>query len=398
MKIKESTQTGKSAYAVGKELGISKNTARKYMQPQFSPPVKIGLVSKLDPFKPLLHGLMADGIYNCVVLLERLSEAGYDGGISILKDYVHPFRPPKKLPAVRRYETPPGKQAQMDWGICQYTDVRGAAHKVPVFVMVLGSSRAKYIEFTSRCDLASLERCMVNAFTHFGGVPERVLTDNMKTVITGRESGKPIWNTAFEAFSVDMGFVPKVCAPRRPQTKGKVERLVSYVKDNFVPGRRFEDLNDLNRQAIQWCRERDLKVHGTTGKVPAEELSKEQLLSLPAQNVIDKYRWESRTVTRDGFVSFDGIRYGVPWQYSGRQVQVRLCSGHIEIYLDSILIARHEAKYSGGRIVWLSGQYFGLSEKGGMPLPRPSALQTSPQVEVRDLSEYDFIFEVASNG
>ncbi len=394
MKIKESAGAGKSAYAIGKELGISKNTAQKYMQPGVSPPGKIDRPSKLDAYKPLLHELMADGIYNCVVLLERLQEAGYDGGISILKDYVHPFRPPKKLPAVRRYETAPGKQAQMDWGICHYTDTGGTAHKVPVFVMVLGHSRAKYIEFTSRCDLVSLERCMVNAFAYFGGVPEKMLTDNMKTVIIGRDGGKPIWNTAFEDFSVDMGFMPKVCAPRRPQTKGKVERLVDYVKDNFLPGRRFEDLNDLNRQALQWCRKHDGKVHGTTGRIPSIELS----VSLPPQEVMDKYRWETRSVTRDGLVSFDGIRYGVPWQYSGRQVQVRLCAGYVEIHQDNTLIARHEAKYSGGRIVWLTGQYAGLGEKGGIPLPNSFAKQHPPQVEARDLGEYDRLFQVASNG
>lgn len=398
MKIKESAQAGKSAYAISKELGIAKNTARKYMQPGVPSAVKTDRPSKLDPYRTLLHELMAAGIYNCVVLCERLKEDGYDGGISILKDYVHPFRPPKRLPAVQRYETAPGKQAQMDWGICHYSDVSGTMHKVPVFVMVLGSSRAKYIEFTSRCDLASLERCLVNAFRHFGGVPEKVLTDNMKTVISGRENGKPIWNSAFADFAVEMGFIPKVCAPRRPQTKGKVERLVAYVKNNFLPGRQFVDLLDLNQQAIQWCRETDLKVHGTTGKIPAEQLAQEPLLALPAKEVMDKYRWESRTVTRDGFVSFDGIRYGVPWQYSGRQVQVRLCAGHVEIHLDHTLIAKHVARYSGGRIVWLPGQYCGLSEKSGIPQPHSAGKRVAPQVEVRDLSEYDLIFEVASHG
>ena len=172
MKIKESAQAGKSAYAIGKELGISKNTARKYMQHPATAPKKAERISKLEPYKAQLHELMAEGIYNCVVLMERLRECGYDGGISIIKDYVHPFRPAKRIPAVRRYETAAGKQAQMDWGICHYTDVKGKAHKVPVFVMVLGHSRTKYVEFTSRCDLASLERCMVNAFTYFGGIPE----------------------------------------------------------------------------------------------------------------------------------------------------------------------------------------------------------------------------------
>jgi transposase len=154
------------------------------------------------------------------------------------------------LPAVRRYETPPGKQAQMDWGICHYQDAQGSLHKVPTFVIILGNSRMKYVEFTSRCDLNSLHRCIVNAFAYYGGMPQEILTDNMKTVVTGREAGKPIWNTRFADFAADIGFTPKVCRVRSPQTKGKVERLVRYVKENFLPGRRFEDLDDLNRQVV----------------------------------------------------------------------------------------------------------------------------------------------------
>ena len=154
--IRENAQRGKSAYAIGKEHGISKNTARKYMERQCEPPPKIDRFSRLDNFKPMLHVLMSQGIFNCVVLLERLKDASYDGGITILKEYVHPFRPAKALPAARRFETPSGKQAQMDWGICQYTDGGGALHKVPAFVMILGASRVKYVEFASRCDLNSL--------------------------------------------------------------------------------------------------------------------------------------------------------------------------------------------------------------------------------------------------
>ena len=396
--IREKVQDGKSAYAIGKELGISKNTAVKYMQRQDDAPAKIDRPSKLDEYKPLLHKLMSSGIFNCVVLLERLQVAGYDGGISILKDYVHKHRPAKCAPAVQRFETLSGKQAQMDWGICQYEDSRGLLHKVPAFVMILGHSRAKYVEFTIRCDLSSLERCMVNAFTYFGGVPETVLTDNMKTVVVGRECGKPIWNTQFADFAVDMGFTPKVCRVRSPQTKGKVERLVHYVKDNFFPGRYFEDLGDLNRQAIDWCRSVDRKTHGTTGEVPMLALKNEKLFALPPQAVLGKYRWETRVVTREGLVSFDGIRYGVPWQYSGKEVRVRLRDGNVEIYLGEVQIAEHEAKYSGGRIVWLTGQYAGLAERKGVAMPLPCAHLMDTSVEVRNLSVYDELLEVASNG
>ena len=396
--IREKAEGGKSAYAIGKELGISKNTAHKYIERKEEAPVKNDRFSKLDAYKPLLHELMNQGIFNCVALLERLRDAGYSGGITILKEYVHPYRPARALPAVRRYETPAGKQAQMDWGICHYTDSGGTLHKVPAFVMILGKSRVKYVEFTSRCDLNSLERCIVNAFSYFGGMPKEVLTDNMKTVVTGREAGKPVWNTRFADFAAELGFVPKVCRVRSPQTKGKVERLVRYVKDNFLPGRRFEDLEDLNRQALSWCRQADGKVHHTTGKIPLQELINEGLRELPPRETLDKYRWETRSVTRDGMISFDGVRYGVPWQYSGKEVRARLCAGSLEIYYGEALLAKHKAQYRSGNVVFLRGQYSGLAERNGIPVPFPCAKKQGGAVEVRELSVYDQLLGGVSHG
>ena len=239
---------------------------------------------------------------------------------------------------------------------------------------------------------------MLNAFCYFGGIPKEVLTDNMKTVVVGREGGKVIWNTQFEEFAVDMGFIPKVCRVRRPQTKGKVERLVHYVKDNFFPGRCFTDLEDLNRQALNWCRQADSKIHGTTGKIPLRELSAENLQELPPQEVLDRYRWELRRVTKEGLISFDGVRYGVPWQYSGKEVQVRLLRGEIEIYYGEVLIAKHTAQYSSGRIIWLPGQYQGLAEQGGIAVPRSVAQEQEIQVEIRNLDFYDRLLGGVSCG
>ena len=176
--IKQKAAQGKTAYAISQELGISKNTALRYMADDVPARPKYCRASKLEPFKPKIDALMEQGIFNCVVILEHLQAAGYDGGISILKEYVHPRRPPKAAPAVRRYETDDGRQAQMDWGICIYTDESNTSHKVPAFTMILGKSRAKYVEFASRCDLRSLMRCMMNAFLYYGGVPEEILTDN----------------------------------------------------------------------------------------------------------------------------------------------------------------------------------------------------------------------------
>lgn len=277
----------------------------------------------------------------------------------------------------------------MDWGICQFEDTDGKLHHIPAFVMVLSNSRAKYVESTSRCDLRSMERCMLNAFQYFGGVAREILTDNMKTVVDHREAGEVIRNPQFADFAAEIGFVPKVCKVRRPQTKGKVERLVRYIKGNFIPGRQFENLEDLNRQALQWCNHTDSRPHSTTGKIPLQELATEPLLPLPEQHIQDRYRWENRKVPREGLVSFDGIRYGVPWQYSGKEVQVRLHDEYVEIYYGETMLAKHQAKHGGSRILYLPGQYRGLTEKNGMAIPSRTAYKKALQVEERNLSFYD---------
>jgi len=392
--IREKVLEGKSAYAVSKELGFSKNTVKKYVDQKNTD--KHGYptrTSKLDPYKNEINKLMSNGVFNCVVILEHIAKLGYDGKITILKDYVAPFRPPKNIPAVKRYETLPGKQAQMDWGICQYTDVKGNIRKVSAFTMVLGNSRTRFLRFTKRCDLFSLERCIIEAFEYFGGVPETLLTDNMKTVALGREGGKVIWNTGFLDFCKDVGVIPKVCRIRRPQTKGKVERLVSYVKNNFMPGRSFVDIVDLNKQALEWCNKVNSKPLQITGKTAFEQLEEEKLLPLPNKVILDRYRYEARSVSRDGFVSYDGVRYGVPWEYSGRQVTVRAIKNKIEIFDGLQLIASHELVGSSGRMIFLEGQYRGLAEKHGLTFI-PGGREISQTVEERPLAMYEAILEV----
>lgn len=389
--IRERALEGKSAYAIAKETGLSKNTVKKYIAPSTVDIANLARnqPSKLDDYKDTIHTCIAAGIFNCQVIIERIQEKGYTGSLTILKDYVKPFRPPRNLPAVPRYETKPGKQAQMDYGICHYLDLDGQIHKVPAFIMIMGNSRAKYVEFVKRCDLYSLERCLVNAFEYFGGVPETILTDRMKTVVIGSEGSRTIWNTKFQEFAKDMGFVPKVCKARRPETKGKVERLVHYVKDNFLPGRTFTDLADLNLKAINWCRKVDSKVHSTTGFIPLKALKEEPLLPLPDENIRDRYRFETRKVSKDGFISYDGIKYGVPWQYAGRELRVRQCDGKFEAYDGTVLVSEHKALYKSGRISWLPSQYQGLVQKNGLPVLPSYGRQIPKEVEIRPLSVYD---------
>ncbi len=215
---------GKSISQIVRDTGMCRNTVKKYLREGPSTDKRVGSkrASKLDPYKEFINELLSSGIVNATVIFNRLVEKGYKGGISILKEYLKPLRPPRTTNevAVIRYETKPGQQAQMDWGICKYTDYQGRIRKLACFVMVLGFSRMRYIEFRRRCDQKSLLSCMVNAFQYFGGIPLNVLTDHMKTVVIHMDNKKAIWQETFEHFAAELGFVPKLCRVRRPVTKG----------------------------------------------------------------------------------------------------------------------------------------------------------------------------------
>jgi transposase len=384
---------GKSIREIARQTGYSRNTIRRYLRCVGIPEkqTRKSRGSKLDPFKPFLQERLQEGIYNCEVLFELLQEKGYTGGRTILKDYVKDFRPPRQVPAVLRYETKPGEYAQVDWGLCDYVDLDGTVRKVPVFVMVLGYSRATYIEFTKRCDIHSFLRCLIHAFEYFGGIPKVMLTDQMKTVVLGMgDDRKPRWHSLFADFAAAIGLVPKVCKVRRPETKGKVERGVQYVKYNFLPGKRFVDLQDLNQQALHWCERINRRIHGTTGERPIDRLREENLSSIPSADRWEKYLHEPRQVSRDGFVSYDGVRYGVPWRYSGREVTVREVNGWVEIWADGTCITRHQKVYRSRAMVFCENQYAGLTTAQGFAYPRSQARQiSSQQVEVRSLDVYD---------
>lgn len=385
---------GKSISEIARELGMSRATVRKYLKEGQIPDKRLGgkRGSKLDSYKPYIQELMDCGIYNSVVILERLEEKGFTGKLSILKEYLQPLRPPqvKEGPAVRRFESKPGCQVQMDWGICHYLNLHKRKCKVACFVMVLGYSRMRYIEFCQRCDLSSLLRCIVNAFEYFGGIPETLLTDHMKTVVNYSDSKETVWQEGFEHFASELGFVPKLCRVRRPQTKGKVERLVNYVKDNFMPGRKFTNLANLNSQAQNWMNKVNSQVHATTGECPCHLLKEEKLKPLPADGRHLAYRWVDRKVSQDGFVSYDGVKYGVNWRYSRTVLKVALLDGRILIMDDDGELIQEHAQWQRGRkYIFAKGQYDGLLLMEGQPKAKRYGQQISEvQVDVRDLNDY----------
>ena len=220
--IYEMKGAGRSVRGIARELGIARNTVRRYLNSPAAmrPKPRRQRSSKLDAYVAYVDRRLGEGLDNCVVLHRELRERGYDGGYSILKAYVSPRRH-RQPRATMRFETEPGEQAQVDWGSFSYVGADGRKHRLWAFVMVLGWSRAISVEFVRRADVASFMQCHVNAFEYFGGVPRRCLYDNAKVVVLGRDAdGRPEWNRRMLDLSLRIGFELRVCQPYRAQTKG----------------------------------------------------------------------------------------------------------------------------------------------------------------------------------
>lgn len=402
-RILELYREGMKIRAIERTLGFSRNTVRFYIRHPGLRDRKerAKRSSKLDPFKKYLEDRMGDGVYNCAVLFREIQGQGYIGGYTILREYVKSFRPVRIPKAVMRFETEPGKQAQVDWGLVRYRTADGRAKSLWAFVMVLCWSRAIYIEFVERADVTTFLRCHVHAFQYYG-IPQSCLYDNAKVVVIGRdENGEPIWNRRFLDFALRLGFDPRLCGRYRAQTKGKVESGVKYVKQNFWPGvRQFETVADVNRSAQAWMETvANVRLHGTTFERPIDRLATERqhLRPCPGPECLTPFLSETRMVGRDGFVRFNGSSYGVPWRYAGQEVLVRNAHETVEIFSNDVRIAVHPHAMKPGRRLTVPGQWKGLPLGSARPSQEVLVVQTGePEVETRSLSVYQAIAEVSA--
>src|SRR5258707_5493973 len=309
--IRELARQGKQVREIDRELGVARNTVRRYVRgvPEARP--RLRRASKLEVYKEQIRRwVREDHLLNCETMLPRLQAQGYTGRISILKDFVRPLRPPAaaaRRPVIR-YETKPGEQLQFDWGEFVY-EQDGHTRKLFGFTAVLSYSRLRFVTFVKRTDAPTLIRCLQASFEAFGGLPKAVLTDRMKAVLLDMQTGQPHWHPRFQELVSALGITPRVCKSFTPQTKGKVERSVGVVKHAFWPGVRFTDLEDLNRQAASWCRQVNARVHGTTHQRPVDRWAQEGCGAGPAGWAWERFTSEERQVGWDWYVSFDRVRH-----------------------------------------------------------------------------------------
>jgi transposase len=405
---------GVSISAMARQVGLDRKTVRRVLAaeswPEDDARRRVKRPSKLDPFKGYIRGRLEKAPLSAVRLCEEIRRQGYTGGMSILKEYVHGIKEEHRLRAVVRFETMPGEQAQVDWAKVGMLEVDGERRGVYAFVMALGYSRMRFVTFSHSMDLCALMRCHIEAFAYFGGHTRELLYDNLKTVITHPRTAETpaVVNRAFADFAGYYGFRVGACAPYRAQTKGKVERLVGYVKNSFCLGREFADLGEMKRAGLAWCDQVNARTHGTTGKVPAQELLKEGLIPIAGRD-FDTSRVSIRVVARDCFISYEGNRYSVPYRLARRSVCVRDADdGRVRVFSGDELVADHR-KAAGKRQVVLDPEHTAElwrkvlgREPRPQPLRRRAVRMVEParlvlvgrkmplvRVESRDLSYYE---------
>lgn len=317
--------------------------------------------SVLTGYESVLDGCLRKGIRNSSVCLDALREMGYTGGQTTVRDYLraHLDPMPAKRQAVepqgnrgRRYSTDPGHSYQMDWGFTT-VDVKetGEAFTSACFAMICHHCGQRYVEFFTNAKQENLFIGMLRAFTYMG-VPKHVLTDNMKSVVIRRDcNGQPVWNLEYGMFMKAVGFQTKLCKPRHPFTKGKVERLVRFVKDNFLAGRTFWNYNDLNEAALQWCDRQNRTYHRAVDAIP-DATHHGRCLSvtkqLPENPELLFYMCPERGISFDGFVNYEGRRFGVPYRHLGKTVRVCRRGTTLYIYTPDLkeCLTTHEITWS----------------------------------------------------
>jgi transposase len=399
--INELKREGLSVRAISRLTGYDRKTISRYLlvptcRPGYGP--RRVPVSKLEPFKPYLKDRLKAGVWNAQVLLRELRERNYSGGYSILTDWLRPQRREALSVAVRRFETPPGKQAQVDWGHLGSITEDGEAHQMWAFTITLGYSRRMRAEAATDQKLGTLLRMHEAAFQDWGAVPEEILYDRMKTIWSGTdERGEIVWNAVFLDFARYWGFTPRLCRPYRPQTKGKVESGVKYIRRNFLcglQGREPANITDLNAQLRHWVAEvANQRVHGTTHEQVLVRWDEDQFAMQPVLNGRPPYPYmddEQRKVARDAYVSWRGSLYSVPWLYAGKEVWVRERGGYVEVRYGAERIAVHAQAVRHHQVVTLSEHHVGIpsgSKQTGKTLIHIE--QSAPEVERRPLAAYE---------
>jgi transposase len=296
----------------------------------------LGRKSRCSPFEAAIDLKMQAGLSAQRIYQDLVEENGFSGSYQSVKRFVRRLRA-RQPERVWRIECQPGEEMQVDFGLgAPIEQGDGKTRRSWVLRVVLSYSRKGYSEAVMHQDTESFLRCLENALRHFDGVPLLLNLDNLKAAVLKADWFDPQINPKLAEFCRHYHMHLMPCRPRMPQHKGKVERGVSYVRDNALKGRRFKSLAEQNAFLSQWEENvADKRIHGTTCKQVAARFEEERphLQPLPP-SLFPCYQEARRNVSRDSFVEVQRAFYEAPPEYIGRQVWVRWDSRCVRIFND----------------------------------------------------------------
>jgi transposase len=394
---------------IARRLDVDRKTVRRCLrEPQWQPYRRAARDDTLlAPHAEYLRERAPQVNYSARILYQELrASREFRGSYETVKLAVRPLRATAALAECteRRFETPPGRQSQIDWGQARVR-FRHQPRELHLFVLTLGFSRRGYYCTYPNEQLGAFLDAHEAAFAHFGGHTHEHLYDRPRTVCRPVAGGRIEWNPTFRAFADYWGFEPRLCRAYRARTKGKVESGVKYVKRNFLPGRRFLDQADFDAQLAEWTATvADVRIHGTVHEQPLARFAREQphLIPIAGQPSFRVAVPVSRIVADDYLVSFQTNRYSVPCTLIGHTVEVHRCGESLEFHHRGECVARHPP---------LAGQYQMriLPEHGpgaiartarrrfsSVPMPGEHVPAPAPQVEVRYLAVYEALLGTAA--
>ena len=383
--ILEHWQAGRSICAISRSLGVSRPTVRKYIyaaearghhqgdptptqgwktfiaeaipQPP-DPSTRSEVFARLLPYQEEIRAALATT--TAATIWQRLRDdkkvkVSLPSFYRYLSCFLADVWKLKPAITVRRDDPPPGEEAQIDFGyLGMWQDPKtGKRFRLWAFAMILSFSRHMFVRIVTKMDQREWLTCHILAFEFLGGVPFRIVPDNLKTGILKADLYDPQFNPGYAELAHHYGAIIDPARSGKPKDKPRVERMIPYIRDSFWPGRDFSSQEEINRQALQWClRVAGVREHGTTCKQPLAlfHLAEEKELKPLPVTPFEIVTWHQAKVALDCHIQVSHTLYSVPYQYVGKRVDVKLGSKVVEIYLGSKLIKTHPRGGRGQRV------------------------------------------------
>ncbi len=364
MEMRHLYRQGLKKTKIAERLNVDRKTVAKYLE-QDEEQTQVERPSILDPYKDYIQRRLArypdlSAVRLCREIqgldVEGISESPpeilYEGSERTVRRYVSSIRPHSQR-EYRPIESLPGEQAQVDWGQAGYIMVDGVRKPLYVFSLVLAYSRIRFVRFTISQDMLNFLECHREALQYIGGVPEEILYDNCKTVVSNRVGTVIAFNPDLFRFAHRYGFYARACWTSDPESKGKVENSIGYVKRDFYYARDFDDLDDINAKALAWCDQvANEKQHGSTGEIPSARLADEgRALGPLPDHPVPVFIETTRVVRKDNTFSFETNQYSVPSHLGLRRIRLLVYCDRLELYVKDQLVGTHRRLRDRGRLV-----------------------------------------------